>query len=98
MSWSFEHATPYPFTVPYGEISCGYHPKFGREVYFAPKGFTDESYIGTPLNKAATSSLKSGDMRSNVPYSVKDNFDLSTAISTGLGLCNQYQSLLDKRI
>lgn len=95
--WSFEYATPYPFTVPYGEISCSYHPNIGREVWFAPKGYTDEKYIPTPLNQVAANSLKSSDMRSNVPYSVKDNVDLSTAISTGLNLCDEYQNLLNRR-
>ena len=70
--WPTEHATPYPFTVPYGEISCSYHPNFGREVYFTPKGFTDESYIGTPLNRAASNSLNHDNMISNVPYSLKE--------------------------
>lgn len=93
--WPTEYATPYPFTVPYGEISCGSHPEFGREVYFAPKGFTDESYIGTPLNQAASNSLRHHDMRSNVPYSVKEGADLSTAVEIGLKLCDEYQDLID---
>lgn len=75
--WTTEHTAPYPFTMPYGEISCGSHPNFGREVYFAPKGFTDESYIGTPLNKSAVDALNQANMRSNVPYSVKEGADLN---------------------
>lgn len=43
---------PHPFTVLKGEITCSFHPTFGREVYFAPYG-----YIGTPLNKSAVDSL-----------------------------------------
>lgn len=52
-TWLEKQTRPYPFTVPSGEVSCGFHPRFGREVYFEPEGFTGESYIGTPLNKAA---------------------------------------------
>lgn len=48
--WSFEYATPYPFTVSSGEIACSFHPVLGREVWFAPEGYTDEKYIPTPLN------------------------------------------------
>lgn len=96
VSWSFEHTKPYPFAVPYGEISCGYHPTFGREVYFAPKGFTDESYIGTPLNKSAVDALNQASMSSNVPYSVKEGADLSEAIEVGLRVCDEYQALLDE--
>lgn len=93
--WGFEHTTPYPFTVSYGEISCNYHPSFGREVYFAPKGFTDESYIGIPLNKSAVDSLRQSDMHSNVPYSVKEGANLSEAIKVGLRICDEYQDRLD---
>lgn len=96
--WPFEYTTPYPFTVPYGEISCGYHPEFGREVYFAPDGFTDESYIGTPLNKSAVGSLRQNNMHANVPYSVKDDADLSEAIEIGLRVCDEYQGMLDTGI
>lgn len=96
--WPFDHATPYPFTVPYGEISCGSHPEFGREVYFEPKGFTDESYIGTPLNKAASNSLKHDNITSNVPYSVKEAADLREAIEAGLRVCDEYQKMLDNGV
>lgn len=92
--WSLEYTTPYPFTVAYGEISCGYHPNFGREVYFSPKGFTDESHIGTPLNKSAVDSLRQNDMRSNVPYSVKKSADLSEAIDVGLRACDEQEDSL----
>lgn len=87
--WPLEYDTPYPFTVPSGEISCGFDPKHGRTVYFAPAGFTDESYIGTPLNQAASESLKNADMRPNVPYSIKKGTSLDTAIKIGLKLCDE---------
>lgn len=87
--WSLEHTTPYPFTVSNGEISCGIHPKFGRTVYFMPDGFTDESYIGTPLNKSAYDFLKQNGMHSNVPYSIRKSADLSEAIAVGLKVCNE---------
>ena len=93
--WPFEHATPYPFTVPNGEISCSSNPVFGPEIYFEPKGFTDESYIGTPLNKAAYDSLERANMQSNVPYSIKKDADLSTAIEIGLRVCNEQTNTLD---
>ena len=93
--WGFEYTTPYPFTVPYGEISCTSHPKFGREVYFAPKSFTDESYIGMPLNKSAVDSLRQSDMHSNVPYSVKEGADLNDAVKIGLRVCDEYLERLN---
>lgn len=92
--WSLEHSSPYPFTVPYGEISCTSHPSFGREVYYAPDGFTDESYIGTPLNKAAINSLKRDDMRSNVPYSIKTGADLTVVVDIGLKVCDEQEQKL----
>ena len=92
--WSLVHSSPYPFTVPYGEISCTSHPSFAREVYYAPDGFTDESYVGTPLNKAAINSLKRDDMRSNVPYSIKKGVDLSVAVNIGIKVCEEPQSVL----
>lgn len=79
-------------TVPDGEISCGLPAKLGREVYFAPKGFTNESYIGTPLNQAAANSLRYDDMLSSVPYNIKKNASLSTAIEVGLKLCVEKSS------
>ncbi|WP_352339387.1 hypothetical protein [Psychrobacter sp. 16-MNA-CIBAN-0192] len=96
--WPTEYATPYPFTVPYGEISCTSHPEFGREVYFAPKGFTDESYIGTPLNKSAVDALNQANMSPNVPYSVKEGADLGEAIKAGLRVCDEYQERLDNGV
>lgn len=87
-TWGENYTTPYPFTAA-GEISCGSHPEFGREVYFEPKGYTDESYIGTPLNKSAVDSLMQDNMRANVPYSIKKNSDLSDAIQIGLRLCDE---------
>lgn len=95
--WGLEHTTPYPFTVPYGEISCSNHPVLGREVQFSPKGYTDEKYVPTPLNQVAANSLQGSGIRSDVPYSVKDGADLTTAIQVGLKLCNeQLQSLNSK--
>lgn len=84
--WYGEHYTAYPFTVP-GEIVCITHPEYGPSIYFHPIGFTDESYIGTPLNKAADESLKRDGMMPNVPYRVKTRVDLSKAIEVGLKLC-----------
>ena len=88
-TWLEKNTQPYPFTVTSGEISCSFHPKFGREVYFEPKGFTDESYIGTPLNKAAVESLKQANMIPNVPYSIKEGVDLDEAIKIGLTVCDE---------
>ena len=87
--WSTEHDTPYPFTTD-GEISCSIHPEFGPAVYFEPIGFTDESSIGTPLNKAAAESLKQAGMTPNIPYSIKKGADLSEARKSGLKVCNEY--------
>lgn len=92
-TWGENHMTPYPFTAP-GEISCGSHPEFGREVYFEPKGYTDESYIGTPLNKSAVDSLNQANMSANVPYSIKVGADLNEAIQAGLRVCDEYQDYL----
>lgn len=94
-TWSAGHDTPYPFTVPSGEISCGIHPNFGREVYFEPAGFTGESYIGTPLNKAAASSLKQAGMVPNVPYRIKKGADLSEAREIGLKVCDEFQNKIE---
>lgn len=96
--WLFEHATPYPFTIAYGEISCTFHPRFGREVYFMPKGFTDESYIGTPLNKSASESLKQSGMRPNVPYNIKKDANLDAAIQIGLQVCDEQMDSLENNI
>ena len=88
MFWAKDHDTPYPFTTS-GEISCIYYPTFGTEVYFEPAGFTDDSSIGTPLNKAAAKSLKQARIAPNVPHSIKDGADLSEAIQTGLQACDE---------
>ena len=93
-SWGIDHKTLYPFTVPDGEISCNFHPAFGREVYFQPKGYTDESNIGMPLNKAAIDSLKQSNMSPNVPYSIKEGADLSEVIQVGLKICDEFESQL----
>lgn len=95
-TWGTDHTTPYPFTVPEGEISCGFHPAFGREVYFQPLGYSNESNIGTPLNKAAVDSLKQSNMSSNVPYSIKEGADLSDAIQAGLRVCDEQSDILSK--
>lgn len=88
--WAVNHDTPYPFTTS-GEISCVYYPEFGTEVYFEPAGYSEDSSIGTPLNKAAAKSLKRDGMAPNVPYSIKNGADLSEAIEVGLEACNEYK-------
>ena len=89
-TWPENNTSPYPFTVPEGEITCSSHPDFGRGVYFEPKGYTTEFYIGTPLNKSAVDSLKLGHFISNVPYSLNDGTDLNEAIQIGLKVCDEY--------
>ncbi|WP_041757614.1 hypothetical protein [Psychrobacter arcticus] len=86
--WYGEHYTAYPFTVS-GEIVCITHPEYGPSVYFHPVEFTDESYIGTPLNKAAAKSLKQASMTPNVPYSIKKGAVLSEAREIGLKVCDE---------
>lgn len=94
-TWNENYTTPYPFTVPEGEIGCASNPAFGREVYFHPKGYTDESYIGTPLNKSAVDGLKLGRLTSNVPYNVKQGADLNEAVQIGLKVCYEYEDELE---
>ncbi|MBE0445105.1 hypothetical protein [Psychrobacter sp. FME5] len=93
-TWSKNYTTPYPFTLPEGEIGCASNPAFGREVYFHPNGYTDESYIGTPLNKAAVHGLKLSRLTSNVPYSVKEGADLNEAVQIGLKVCYEQEDKL----
>ena len=93
-TWGTDHTTPYPFTVPEGEISCVFHPASGREVYFQPKGYTDESYMGTPLNKSAVDGLKLGRLTSNVPYNIKKRADLNEAVQIGLKICYEQEDSL----
>ena len=93
-TWSKNYTTPYPFTVPEGEIGCASNPAFGREVYFHPKGYTDESYIGTPLNKSAVDGLKLNRLMPNVPYNVKEGADLNEAVQIGLKVCDEYEDRL----
>ena len=93
-TWSKNYTTPYPFTVPEGEIGCASNPAFGREVFFHPKGYTDESYIGTPLNKSAVDGLKLDGLTPNVPYSVKEGTDLSEAVQIGLKVCYEQEGEL----
>lgn len=93
-TWSESYTTPYPFTVPEGEIGCASNLAFGREVYFNPKGYTDESYVGTPLNKSAVDGVKLGGMASNVPYNVKEGADLNEAVQIGLKVCYEQEDKL----
>lgn len=90
--WYGEHYTAYPFTVS-GEIVCITHPEYEPSIYFHPIGFTDESYIGTPLNKAAAKFLKQASMTPNVPYSIKKGADLSEAREIGLKVCSKQKNL-----
>lgn len=85
--WGTDHSTPYPFTTS-GEILCVYYPDFGIEVYFEPAGYSEDSSIGTPLNKAAAESLEKQNLTPNVPYSIKKSVDLSEAINVGLATCS----------
>lgn len=86
MFWGVNHDTSYPFTTS-GEISCVYYPEFGTEVYFEPVGYSEDSSIGTPLNKAAAKALERDDMTPSVPYSIKKDSNLSEAIEVGLRAC-----------
>lgn len=86
--WGVDHKTPYPFTTS-GEISCVYYPDFGIEVYFEPAGYSKDSSIGTPLNKAAAESLKQAGLIPNVPHSIKKDADLSEAVQVGLRACGE---------
>lgn len=88
MFWFADHDRPYPFTTS-GEISCVYYPDFGVEVYFEPAGYSKDSSIGTPLNKAAAESLKQAGLTPNVPYSIKKGADLSEAREVGLKACGK---------
>lgn len=86
--WAASNSTPYPFTSS-GEVSCVNDPTFGRGVYFEPVSYTDESYIGTPLNKAAIDILKQSNLSPNVPYNLDEGADLSEAIEIGLQVCDE---------
>lgn len=92
--WSENYMTPYPFTVSKGEISCVSNPGFSRVVYFEAERYTDESYIGTPLNKSAVDALNQANMSANVLYSIKENADLSDAVQIGLKVCDEYKDYL----
>ena len=59
------------------------------KVYFEPTGYIEDSTISTPLNQAASESLKLGGMTPNVPYSITKGADLSEAIEIGLKACNE---------
>jgi hypothetical protein len=88
MFWGVDHDTSYPFTTS-GEISCVYYPEFGTEVYFEPVGYSEDSSIGTPLNKAAAKALERDDMTPSVPYSIKNGDNLSEAVQVGLKVCDE---------
>ena len=92
-TWHIDNDTPYPFTTS-GEIACSDHVEFGRGVFFAPTGFTDESYVGTPLNKAAANILKLSRITPNVPYSIKKGANLDEAREIGLRVCDEQSSPL----
>ncbi|MGP9599998.1 hypothetical protein ACT3R9_09995 [Psychrobacter sp. AOP42-A1-21] len=70
--------------MPEGEIGCASNPAFGREVFFHPKGYTDESYVGIPLNKAAVDGLKLSRLTPNVTYSVKEGVVLNETVQIGM--------------
>ena len=93
-TWSKNYTTPYPFTVAEGEIGCASNPAFGREVFFNPNSYTDESYIGTPINKAAVDGLKLSRLTPNVPHSVKEGADLREAVQIGLRVCDEQEDEL----
>lgn len=56
-------------------------------MYFEPAGYSKDSSIGTPLNKAAAKALRRDGMKPNVPYSIKKGADLSEAVEVGLKAC-----------
>ena len=93
--WTADNDLPYPFTTS-GEIGCSYHVEFGRGVFFAPLGFTDESYVGTPLNKAAANIIKVTGVTPNVPYSIKKGANLSEAREIGLKVCDEFHDKLKR--
>lgn len=64
-------------------------------MYFAPKGYTGEKYIPTPLNKAASESLEEASMTPDVPYSIIENSGLNQAIQIGLKICDGRQQSLE---
>ena len=96
-TWSKNYTTPYPFMVLEGEIGCASNPAYGREVYFHPKGYTDESYIGTPLNRSAVESLKQANMIASVPYNIKEGADLNEAVQISLSVCDEQKDSLANR-
>ena len=77
--------------MPEGEVVCALNPAYGREVYFHPKGYTDESYVGILLNKSAIEGMKLGHLTSNVPYSFKKGADLTEAVQIELRVCNEHE-------
>lgn len=95
--WKHTYDTTYPFTVTSGEIACSVHPVSGREVWFAPQGYTHESYIPTPINRVAVESLEEANMMSDVPYSIKEGVDLGMVVKIGLKLCDEQLQSLDSK-
>ncbi len=81
--WGADHDKPYPFTTS-GKISYVYYPDFATEVYFEPAGYSEDSSIGTPINKAAVKALKRDGMKPNVPYGIKEGADLNETVKVGL--------------
>lgn len=90
-TWGKNDATSYPFTMPEGEIACALSPAYVREVYFHPKGYTDESYVGILLNKSAIDCMKLGRLTSNVPYIVKKGADISETVQIELRVCDEQE-------
>lgn len=86
MLWAMEgNATPYPFTVEYGNIACSMN-----EVYFYPDNTAnDESQLGQPVNRLAQLSLERDNMTPTVANTIKANADLSDVIKIGLNICKQ---------
>ena len=75
--WRAEQNTLYPFTTS-SEISCACHVKFDRGVFFDPVGFTDGSYIGTPIN---ANILKLTGIAPNMPHSIATPVSKLSSIS-----------------
>lgn len=86
--WRFDHSALYPFTAN-GELSCEDHPLVGKAVFFNPENYTNEFYVGTPLNDSAQRLINLIDVESNVPYTIKDNADLREINALGESLCDR---------
>lgn len=64
------------------------------KVYFEPTGYIEDSTISTPLNQAASESLKLGGMNPNVPYSIKESAGLKDTMVLGLKIYDEQQSII----